>query len=195
MVRLTASTATPSAATAYSRRTIAPRVKVLPEARNVVVSLVDVPAMSRPATTRVQITQDDEQFVPHVVAITVGSRVEFPNRDPYFHNVFSLSRPATFDLGRYAPGESRTSVFEKPGIIKVYCHIHSQMSALIRVFDHPWFTIPNEAGEFTIDDVPAGEHSLIAWHERIGERRERVTIRPGTTTEVTFTLPVLEPAP
>jgi plastocyanin len=195
LVRLTTGTGTPSTATAYSRRTVAPRVKVLPEARNVVVSLMDVPAAGRLAPTHVEVTQDDEQFVPHVVAITVGSRVEFPNRDPYFHNVFSLSRPATFDLGRYAPGDSRTSVFDKPGIVKVYCHIHSQMSALIRVFDHPWFTIPNEAGEFTIEDVPAGQHSLVAWHERIGERRERVTIRPGSTTEVIFTLPVLETAP
>jgi plastocyanin len=195
MVRLTAGNGTPSTATAYSRRSVAPRVRVQPEARNVVVSFVDLPAPARPAPVRVEITQDDEQFVPHLVAITVGSRVDFPNRDPYFHNVFSLSRPATFDLGRYAPGDSRTSVFDKPGIIKVYCHIHSQMSALIRVFEHPWFSIPNDAGEFAIDDVPAGEHALIAWHERIGERRERLTIRPGETTEVTFTLPVLEAAP
>jgi plastocyanin len=195
LVRLTASSGTPSTATAYSRRSVAPRVKALPEARNVVVSFVDMPAAGRPAPTRVEIQQDDEQFVPHVVAITTGSRVEFPNRDPYFHNVFSLSKPATFDLGRYAPGDSRTEVFEKPGIIKVYCHIHSQMSALIRVFDHPWFTIPDEAGEFAIEDIPAGEHSLVAWHERIGERKERVIIRPGATTEVVFTLPVLESTP
>jgi plastocyanin len=194
LVRLTAGNGTPSTATAYSRRSVAPRVKPLPEATNVVVSFVDLPGSGRPTPARVEITQDDEQFVPHVVAITVGSRVEFPNRDPFFHNVFSLSRPATFDLGRYAPGDSRISVFDKPGIVKVYCHIHSQMSALIRVFDHPWFTIPNQAGEFAIEDVPAGEHSLVAWHERIGERRERVTIRPGTSTEVIFTLPVLEPA-
>src|SRR5262245_32357463 len=113
MVRLTSSTGTPSTATAYSRRSIAPRVKVLPEARNVVVSLLDVPALTRLAPTRAEITQDDEQFVPHVVAITAGSRVDFPNLDPYFHNVFSLSRTATFDLGRYAPGESRTSAFDK----------------------------------------------------------------------------------
>jgi plastocyanin len=195
IVRLTASNATPSTATAYSRRSVAPRVKALPEARNVVVSFVDIPATGRLTPTRVEITQDDEQFVPHVVAVTAGSRVEFPNRDPYFHNVFSLSRPATFDLGRYAPGDSRTSVVDKPGIVKVYCHIHSQMSALIRVFDHPWFTIPSEAGEFAIEDVPAGEHSLVAWHERIGERKERVTIRPGATTDVVFTLPVLESTP
>jgi plastocyanin len=195
LVRLTSSKGTPSAATAYSRRSVGPRVKALPEARSVVVSFVDLPAAGRLAPTHAEIRQDDEQFVPHVVAVTAGSRVEFPNRDPYFHNVFSLSRPATFDLGRYAPGDSRTGVFEKPGIIKVYCHIHSQMSALIRVFDHPWFTIPNEAGEFSIEDVPAGEYSLVAWHERIGERKERVTIRPGATTDVVFSLPVLESTP
>jgi plastocyanin len=191
-VRLTAVSGAPSNATAYSRRTVAPRLKAQPEARSVVISFANLPAAPRVAPMRVDIAQDGEQFVPHVVAVTVGSRVDFPNRDPFFHNVFSLSRPATFDLGRYAPGDSRTGVFDKPGIVKVFCHIHSQMSALIRVFDHPWFTVPNEDGEFAIDDVPAGEHVLVAWHERIGERSERVVIRPGATTEITFTLPVLE---
>jgi hypothetical protein len=69
------------------------------------------------------------------------------------------------------------------------------MSAVIRVFAHPWFTVPSGEGTFTIDNVPAGDHTLAAWHERIGERRDRVTIRAGAATTVSFTLPVLEPAP
>jgi hypothetical protein len=126
------------------------------------------------------------------VAIETGTAVDFPNLDPYFHNVFSLSRPGTFDLGRYPTGDTRSRVFDKPGIVKVYCHLHSQMSALIRVFDHSRFTIPDTNGEFAIDDVPAAVHTLVVWHERIGERQEEVTIRAGATTDVSFTLPVLE---
>ena len=129
---------------------------------------------------KASIAQKDEQFVPHVVAVTAGSSVSFPNEDPFFHNVFSLSRGATFDLGRYpVRRQSRAQVFTQPGIVKVFCHIHSHMSAVIRVFDHPWFTIPDDQGTFTIDGVPPGEHTLVAWHERIGERRDRVTIRAG----------------
>ena len=79
------------------------------------------------------------------------------------------------------------------GLVKVYCHFHSHMSAVARVFNHPWFTIPEGDGTFTIDGVPAGEHTVVAWHERIGERRDVVRIRPGAATTITFTLPVLEP--
>ena len=147
---------------------------------------------ARAPRPRVEMTQRGEQFVPRVVAIETGTVVAFPNEDTYFHNVFSLSRQGTFDLGRYPSGDTRTRVFDKAGIIKVYCHLHAQMSALIRVFDHPWFTIPDAQGEFALEDVPAGAYTLAVWHERIGERREAITIRPGGITEVSFTLPVLE---
>jgi hypothetical protein len=128
-----------------------------------------------------------------VVAVTTGSSVAFPNEDPFFHNVFSLSRGAAFNLGRYPSGSSRSKVFTRPGIVKVFCEIHSHMSAVVRVFEHPWFTLPSEDGTFAIANVPAGEHTLVAWHERIGERRDRVTIRAGADTQINFTLPVLEP--
>lgn len=190
-VRLTVSSSTPSAATAYERRTVGPRPKPLPEIRNVIVFVSDLPP-SKPAPMKASISQKDEQFVPHVVAVTTGSSVAFPNDDPFFHNVFSLSRGGSFNLGRYPSGASRSETFGKPGIVKVFCEIHSQMSAVIRVFDHSWFTIPVDDGSFTLPDVPAGEHTLVAWHERIGERREKVTIRPGATVQVSFTLPVLE---
>lgn len=193
-VKLTIAPAAPSAATAYERRAVGPRPKALPEMRNVVVYFSDLPA-SKPAPMKAAIAQKDEQFVPHTVAVTVGSSVAFPNDDPFFHNVFSLSRGASFNLGRYPSGSSRSQVFNRAGIVKVFCEIHSQMSAVVRVFDHGWFTVPAEDGTFAIDDVPPGDHTLVAWHERIGERREKVTIRPGSSTQVTFTLPVLEPTP
>ena len=193
-VRLTTAGRAPSSATVYAGRAVAPRPKAQPEIRNVVVFFADAPAQgAKPA--RALIAQRDEQFFPHVVAVTTGSSVDFPNDDSIFHNVFSLSRPATFDLGRYPSGASRARTFQKAGIVKVYCQIHSHMSAVVRVFDHGWFTIPADNGTFSIDGVPAGSYTLVAWHERIGERRDRVTIRAGATTEVTFTLPVLEPTP
>ena len=193
VVTLTASAAAPSPASAYSRRSVGANARALPEARSVVVYFADIVALADLKAMRTEVAQRDEQFVPHVVAVTAGSTVEFPNQDLFFHNVFSLSRSATFDLGRYPSGSSRSRLFPKPGIVKIYCHIHSQMSAVVRVFEHPWFTIPDEGGAFVIDGVPPGEHTLVAWHERIGERRDRVLIRSGATSNVTFTLPVLEP--
>ena len=194
-VRLTMAGTAPSAATVYGGRSVAPRAKAPPEIRNVVVFFANAPAQAGTRPTRASIAQRDEQFSPHVVAVTVGSSVEFPNNDTIFHNVFSLSKPATFDLGRYPSGASRARTFPKPGIVKVYCQIHSHMSAVVRVFDHGWFRIPDDNGSFAIDGVPPGSYTLVAWHERIGERRDRVTIRAGATTEITFTLPVLEGPP
>lgn len=193
-VTLTLATGGKSPATAYERRGVAPRAKPLPEMRNVVIYFSDVPASAGVAAQRASITQRDEQFAPHLVAVTTGSSVAFPNQDPFFHNVFSLSRSATFDLGRYPSGATRSQIFRRPGIVKVYCHIHSHMSAVVRVFDHTWFTIPRDEGTFSIDGVPPGQYTLIAWHERIGEQRARVTIRAGQAAEVQFTLPVLEPS-
>jgi hypothetical protein len=145
-----------------------------------------------PPPMRARIGQKDEQFVPQVTAVTVGSTVDFPNDDPFFHNVFSLSKAATFDLGRYPSGSSRARTLPRPGIVKVFCDIHSHMTALIMVLDHPWFTVPADDGSFTLPPVPAGEVTVVAWHERIGERRERVRVPPGQTARVSFTLPVLE---
>jgi plastocyanin len=192
-VKLTMATSGKSAARAYDSRSVAPRAKPLPESRNVVIFFDGIEASTDLAHARATLAQKDEQFVPHLAAITRGSTVSFPNDDPFFHNVFSLSRGASFNLGRYPSGVTRTRVFSRPGIVKVFCELHSHMSAVIRVFDHPWFTIPDDHGRFAIDGVPSGEHTLVAWHERIGERRDRVTIRPGQATEVMFTLPVLEP--
>lgn len=193
-VKLTTATSGKLAARAYDSRSVAPRAKPLPESRNVVIFFDGVAPAGDLAPLRATLSQKDEQFVPHVAAITNGSTVSFPNDDPFFHNVFSLSRGASFNLGRYPSGVTRARVFRRAGIVKVFCELHSHMSAVVRVFDHPWFTIPDDYGSFSIDRVPAGEHTVVAWHERIGEQRDRVTIRPGQPTAVTFTLPVLEPA-
>ena len=191
-VKLTMATSGKSSARAYDARSVAPRARPLPEARNVIVFVDDIPASADLAPMKAAIAQKDEQFVPHVVAVTRGSSVSFPNDDPFFHNVFSLSRGANFNLGRYPSGSTRARVFTRPGLVKVFCELHSHMSAVIRVFDHPWFTIPDDQGNFSLGGIPAGGHTLVAWHERIGEQRDRVAIRAGQVTDVSFTLPVLE---
>jgi plastocyanin len=140
---------------------------------------------------RAEMRQEDETFAPAVLPITVGSTVDFPNEDEYFHNVFSLSHAASFDLGRYPRGQSRSRVFSTPGIVKVFCHLHSHMHGVIVVFDHPYFTTPSERGAFSLDDLPPGTYTVAAWHERVGETREPVTLRAGETAHVEIALPVV----
>lgn len=161
------------------------------EISNVIVFLKDAPPhRGELAPMNVTIAQKDEAFVPRVVAITRGSTVDFPNSDPFFHNVFSLSKGANFDLGRYPRGVSKSRQFTNAGLVKVYCHIHSHMTASIMVFDHPYFRIPSAEGQFTLDDVPAGSYQISAWHERIGESVEAVRVEAGSAARVEFALPV-----
>src|SRR5204863_5113290 len=103
--------------------------------------------------------QQDETFVPHVLAMTRGSTVNFPHADPFFPNVFSLSTAASFNLGRYPQGQSKSQLFPRAGLVKVYCNIHSHMSAAIMVFDHPYFTIPEIDGAYELRNVPAGQYT------------------------------------
>jgi len=160
------------------------------ELTNVVVFLQDPPKAQTLQPTRARIVQENETFVPRVAAITRGSTVDFPNADPFFHDVFSLSRAGTFALGSYPRGQTKSQQFRRTGLIKVYCHIHSHMSASIMVFDHPFFTIPRPDGSFGIDDVLPGTYKVSAWHERIGESTQEVRIEPGRPSEVQFALPI-----
>lgn len=161
-----------------------------PELANVVVFVKARPTPS-PAR-RAVIRQVDEQFAPHLVAITTGSTVDFPNDDLLFHNVFSLSRAATFDLGRFPRGKSKSRTFDEAGIVKVYCHLHSHMSAIVRVFDHPFFAIPEPDGRFTIPGLAPGRHHVVAWHERMGEVTIPVDVDAGRLAPVSFSLPLTD---
>jgi len=127
-----------------------------------------------------------------VLAITRGSTVAFPNFDPYFHNVFSLSGTATFDLGRYPDGQSRARQFTRTGAVKRYCHIDSQMSATVLVLAPPYFVSPDPDGRFTIPAVPPGDCSLVGWHARVGEYATHITVSSGQTTAAELSLPVTE---
>jgi len=166
----------------------------MPEIRNVVVYLKEPGFRGPLATTRVELHQQNETFVPHVLAITKGSTVEFPNDDPFFHNVFSFSSAASFNLGRYPRGQSKPQKFVKTGLVKVFCDIHSHMSASILVLDHPFFAIPTIEGTYEIASVPAGQYTLVGWHERVGERSTAVQVQAGRATTVDLTVPV-EDAP
>src|SRR5262245_31898167 len=142
VVRVVAAGDAPIVSGAYPTRRVSRPAPSISEIANVIVFIKDPPRGASLALTRARMVQVDETFSPRVVAITRGSSVEFPNSDPYFHNVFSLSRGANFDLGRYPRGQSRVRVFNQAGLVKVYCHLHSHMSASIMVFDHPYFTRP-----------------------------------------------------
>jgi len=159
------------------------------ERRHVVVYLRDA-RPQRVAPMRVSILQRHETFMPRVVAVTVGSEVDFPNDDPIYHNVFSLSRARTFNLGRYPRGDTRRVRFDRTGIVKVFCEIHSHMSATVMVFAHPWFAMPDETGRFALGAVPPGDHHVTAWHERLGDTTVKLRVEPGRAAATDFVLPV-----
>lgn len=130
--------------------------------------------------------QRNEQFSPRVLAITVGTVVDFPNNDTKFHNVFSLSRAQPFDLGRYRPGRTGGVRFNHPGLVRVFCDIHSHMSGYILVFSHRYFTLTDDQGRYTIPNVPAGSYTLMIWSELGHADSKRVTVGDGTVTEADF---------
>ena len=138
---------------------------------------------------RVTLDQRNETFLPHVLAITAGTIVDFPNSDRTYHNVFSISKAKSFDLGRYAAGRSKSIRFDRPGIVRVFCEIHSHMSAFILVFSHRYFAVTGTDGLYEIPRVPPGHYTLSAWSEgRVRESQPIVLPEDGSAVEVNFTL-------
>ncbi|MEX2583199.1 MAG: carboxypeptidase regulatory-like domain-containing protein [Gemmatimonadota bacterium] len=135
------------------------------------------------------ITQRDRTIIPYVAAVPVGTSVRFPNEDDVFHNLFSLSGPHPFNLGRYAPGESKSETFSKPGVVHLFCDIHSEMSGVILVLDTPHIARPDELGRYRISGLPEGRHRLIAWHESAGADTIAITVRAGGVAQANFRLP------
>jgi plastocyanin len=132
--------------------------------------------------------QRNETFVPHVLAITTGTTVDFPNSDMFYHNVFSLSKPKSFDLGRYAAGRTRPVRFDRPGIVRVFCDIHSHMNAFILVFSHPFFAKTDADGRYRIENVPAGIYGVIAWNEGTSSDTKPAAVPDGGVAELDFTI-------
>lgn len=171
----------------------APGQKREDEWQNVVVYLesdIPLPPALHASAENPKMAQLGETFIPHVLPVMVGSTVEFPNRDPIFHNVFSLSSTKTFDLGRYPKGDSRAVTFDQPGIVPVFCHLHSDMSAIILVLETPFFTVPGSDGQYRIDQIPPGSYTLVAWHVRSERVERKVEVSAGEVLEIDITVPI-----
>ena len=110
-----------------------------------------------------------KMLIPHVLAIPVGSTVEFPNDDPISHNLFSLSSSNSFDLGIYRRGAGKSHKFDTPGLVNVYCNVHPNMSAVIYVMATPYYVFSDAAGNYALTDVPPGKYTLTAWNEQGGQ--------------------------
>lgn len=123
------------------------------------------PLRTQNSVPQPQLVQKNKQFVPHVIAVEVGSVVDFPNHDPFFHNVFSLFNGKRFDLGLYEAGSTRSVHFDRAGICYIFCNIHPQMSAIVVVVNTPYFAVSNKQGGVEIPDVPAGQYILNLWEE------------------------------
>jgi plastocyanin len=143
------------------------------------VAWLTTPAPIGGSPVSAQIGTEKKEFSPHVLVIPVGSTVSFPNHDPFNHNVFSLSVEAPFDLGLYSRGQARSVVFARPGIVRVYCNVHAQMSAIVVVRDNPYFTQPSSDGSFTISGVPPGRYVIHVWHERAAEVTRDLEVSPA----------------
>jgi plastocyanin len=134
--------------------------------------------------------QRNGRFDPDLVVVPVGSTVQFPNADPIFHNVFSLSRAQSFDLGFYPKGQSRSVKFAKEGIVQVYCHIHANMYAAIVVTSNSFYVKPAVDGTFSWENVPAGHYRVIAWHKVAGNFQTELDVPESGTAEVTIRVPL-----
>ena len=133
--------------------------------------------------------QTGENFVPHVLPILVGTTVRFLNSDQVYHNVFSYSPTKSFDLGRYATGKYRSIKFDKPGIVIIYCDIHTHMNAFIIVLENPYFTTTDEEGNFELKHVPPGTYTVKAWYGRWPEKSETIVVKSSSVTTVNFVFP------
>jgi plastocyanin len=124
-----------------------------------------VPASSHRQSA--QLLQKNKTFSPHLLVVQVGTAVQFPNRDPFFHNVFSLFEGKRFDLGLYEAGSTRSVVFNRPGVSYIFCNIHPEMSAVVVALETPYYGVSDNKGLVTIPNVPAGMYDLEVWHERV----------------------------
>jgi len=166
------------------------------DASNVVVWIEATHVEALPAPGRTM-TSEHKRFTPRVVAVEAGRPVSFPNQDPIFHNVFSVSGENRFDLGLYRSGRSKEKTFAAPGLVRVYCNIHPQMVGYVRVVDSSFSTVTGPNGVFAFDGIPAGARVIRAWCEPGGETTEPVVVRPNQTASaaLSFDVSAFHPQP
>jgi plastocyanin len=151
------------------------------------------PANTDPAgPAEFKIQQLNRRFSPDLLVVPVGSKVSFPNMDPIFHNIFSLSKPKSFDLGSYDKGDTREVAFPKPGIVDIYCRLHPNMAAAIVVTPNQWYARSDRTGQFRIQDVPPGKYTIVAWHRSAGFFRKSIVVEPGHDSVTNFFIPIGE---
>jgi len=151
------------------------------QAGDAVVWLEKVPADADTARhePRPRLAQKDQAFVPRVLPVYVGTTVDFPNQDPIYHNVFSASPIRRFDLGKYPRGQSKPVRFDKPGLVNVYCDIHSHMEAFVLVLPTRVFTQPDAGGSYALPAVPSGRYTLHLWHPDLREQTRAIGVPAG----------------
>ena len=149
-----------------------------------------------PAVTGFRLVQKNKSFDPHVLVVPVGSVVEFPNHDPFFHNVFSLFEGKRFDLGLYEAGSSRGVHFDRIGVSYIFCNIHPEMSAVVITLATPLYAISNAAGQLSVPDVPFGRYTLHTWSEHGSPESSEIPSREITISEDSPSLGVIKvPSP
>jgi len=167
----------------------------LKDASHAVVWLTPVGStVETPKQTRIpQLVQKNKSFQPQLLVIPAGGKVEFPNHDPFFHNVFSMFEGKRFDLGLYESGSTRFVQFDKPGISFIFCNIHAEMSAVVIAVTTPYYAISDARGDVTIPDVPPGRYQLQVFHSAVAPDALRamtreITVAPGQTNMGSFRL-------
>ena len=142
----------------------------------------------RPPGGAPKITMKEKRFDPRVLPVLVGRPVAFPNLDPIFHNVFSLTGNNKFDLGLYKDGKSQDHAFAEPGVVRMFCNIHPSMSAYVLVMQNPWWASVAADGTYRLGDIPPGTWTLKVWHERGGESSREITVAAGQRLQADFEL-------
>jgi plastocyanin len=136
------------------------------------------------------IAQTEHRFVPSVVPVEVGTRVTFENRDRVYHSVFSVSQAKKFDVGMYAPGKRSKSVtFDRAGQVDLFCSLDASMAGYVLVLPHRFYVQPDAGGRFKLDDLPAGDYTVKAWHPRFGTATSKVEVERGRTVETQLKVP------
>lgn len=158
------------------------------EHRNIVVYVEGVNGDFQPPSKRPELNHINLSFQPSVLAVLKGTVVDFPNSDPVFHSAFSISPSNPFDLGLYQKGREKFVHFKNPGVVEVFCHIHSHMHAYILVLDNPFFAMTDEEGSFSISNVPDGSYTLKAWLNPSVVISKPVSVQGKQTVNLDFTL-------